>query len=407
VREDRLDRPEFEIFHTSCVKTLDSYAPVDDNSQTLRGASIRRLGKACERRESRITGRACFGWRAFLGLLLLGLLNLAGCAAFTASLNPSESQATSSASGVQSSSAAAVAPADVSASGAANPVTPAVLPSPLAFGNVLEGVAYAQTLLISNLGSASLSIAQIAASGSGFGVSGISLPLTLGSGQSTSLTVTFESTAVGGAYGNVAISSNAAGSPTTVALSATVGPPSVQLSANPASVSFGSTSVGVSATQNITLTNTGNSTVSISSVSAAGAGFTVSGVPDVTLAPSQAVNVGVIFDPTATGLASGSLAVTSNAPQVQIALSGTGTPAGAPSVNLRWSPSTSVVVGYYVYRGTGTYATLSKLTGAIVPSTSYQDTAVAAGQTYTYALTAVDSAGAESALSTSVTVSIP
>ena len=73
-------------------------------------------------------------------------------------------------------------------------------------------------------------------------MSGISLPLTLGSGQSTSLTVTFESTAVGGAYGNVAIASNAAGSPTTVALSATVGPPSVQLSANPASVSFGSTS---------------------------------------------------------------------------------------------------------------------------------------------------------------------
>jgi hypothetical protein len=276
------------------------------------------------------------------------------------------------------------------------------LPSPLAFGNVLEGVSYAQTLLISNLGSAALNVTQIAASGNGFGVSGISLPLTLLAGQSTSLTVTFESTAAGSASGTVA-----AGSPTTVGLSATSGPPSVQLSANPSSVSFGNASVGVGATQNITLTNTGNSTVSISSVSAAGTGFTVSGVPDVTLAPSQTVNVAVNFDPAATGLATGSLAVTSNAPPVQIALSGTGTAAGAPSVKLSWSPSTSAVIGYYVYRAIGADAQLSKLTGAIVPSTSYQDTNVAAGQTYIYALTAVDSAGVESALSTSVTVNIP
>jgi hypothetical protein len=343
------------------------------------------------------------GSKAFLGLLVLGLFNLAGCAAFTSALNTSASSATSSASSAQPSAGAS---ADASPA-ATTPVPPGVLPSPLAFGNVLEGVSYAQTLLISNLGSAALNVTQIAASGNGFGVSGISLPLTLLAGQSTSLTVTFESTAAGSASGTVAIASNAAGSPTTVGLSATSGPPSVQLSANPSSVSFGNASVGVGATQNITLTNTGNSTVSISSVSAAGTGFTVSGVPDVTLAPSQTVNVAVNFDPAATGLATGSLAVTSNAPPVQIALSGTGTAAGAPSVKLSWSPSTSAVIGYYVYRAIGADAQLSKLTGAIVPSTSYQDTNVAAGQTYIYALTAVDSAGVESALSTSVTVNIP
>lgn len=75
-------------------------------------------------------------------------------------------------------------------------------------------------------------------------------------------------------------------------------------------------------------------------------------------------------------------------------------------VSLSWQPSPSVVVGYYVYRGASP-DTLSKLTGVIDTETSYTDYSVSSGQTYVYAVTAVDSEGVESATSNTVTVTIP
>jgi fibronectin type 3 domain-containing protein len=64
------------------------------------------------------------------------------------------------------------------------------------------------------------------------------------------------------------------------------------------------------------------------------------------------------------------------------------------------------VVGYFVYRGAGPNPQLSKLSGA-VNATTYTDSAVVGGQTYTYAVTAVDANNVESVLSTTVTVTIP
>jgi len=86
---------------------------------------------------------------------------------------------------------------------------------------------------------------------------------------------------------------------------------------------------------------------------------------------------------------------------------GGGVPVGNQHyVSLTWQPSTSVVVGYYVYRGE-TPETLSKLTGMIDTETSYTDNSVVSGQTYVYAVTAVDSSNVESAQSNTVTVMIP
>jgi hypothetical protein len=76
------------------------------------------------------------------------------------------------------------------------------------------------------------------------------------------------------------------------------------------------------------------------------------------------------------------------------------------SVNLNWVASTSVgVVGYYVYRGNrlgGTYAQIG-FTGG----TSYVDTSVLSGQTYFYAVTAVDGQNKESMRSTPAMAIIP
>ena len=138
--------------------------------------------------------------------------------------------------------------------------------------------------------------------------------------------------------------------------------------------------------------------------------MSVSGGSNVTLTPNQSVTIYVDFDPTGPGAVKENLVVSSNAsnPDLQIGVSGTGVaaPAAQHSVNLSWQPSTSSVVGYYVYRGPAADS-LSKLTGAIDAATTYMDGSVAKGQTYVYAVTSVDSEQAESAKSTPITVTIP
>lgn len=140
-----------------------------------------------------------------------------------------------------------------------------------------------------------------------------------------------------------------------------------------------------------------------------GSGLSVSGGSNVTLAPNQSVTVSVDFDPSGPGLVQSNLSVSSNASNslLQIPVSGTGfVEAAQYTVNLMWQPSTSVVVGYYIYRGPAAN-NLTKLTDTIDQETSYADSSVADGQTYVYAVTAVNSEQVESAQCTPVTVTIP
>jgi fibronectin type 3 domain-containing protein len=117
----------------------------------------------------------------------------------------------------------------------------------------------------------------------------------------------------------------------------------------------------------------------------------------------------VKFAPTASGAVIGNLTLTSNAsnsPMV-IALNGTGATV-AHSVALNWVASASTgVTGYNVYRGTQTGGPYSKVTATPVATTSYTDSTVTAGATYFYVVTAVDSAGNESAFSSEVSATIP
>jgi fibronectin type 3 domain-containing protein len=74
---------------------------------------------------------------------------------------------------------------------------------------------------------------------------------------------------------------------------------------------------------------------------------------------------------------------------------------------LSWIASGSPVIGYKVYRGTqsgGPYALLS--TGSINAET-FTDATVTSGQTYFYVVTAMSSAGLESAFSNEVAAVIP
>jgi hypothetical protein len=175
-------------------------------------------------------------------------------------------------------------------------------------------------------------------------------------------------------------------------------------------VNFGNVTVGTSTAQLVTLTDTGNANVNISSVSATGNGFSASSGSNLILTPNQSVTVSVNFSPTAAGGVTGKLSISSNATNspLQISLSGTGVASAVQhSVTLRWQPSTSQVMGYFIYRGTRSGGPLSRLNPSANASTSYTDNSVASGQSYVYAVRSVDSRNVESGNSNQVSVTIP
>jgi hypothetical protein len=175
-------------------------------------------------------------------------------------------------------------------------------------------------------------------------------------------------------------------------------------------VAFGNAAVGSNSSQNVTLTNSGNSTVTITSVNVTGTGFSSSGVTaGQTIGAGQSATLGVIFTPTSAVTVSGTVTVTSNATNspISISLSGTGTQAVAHSATLTWTASTSSVVGYNVYRSTISGGPYTLITGSPVAGTTFTDTSVQAGVTYFYVVTAVDASGNESAFSNEALATVP
>ena len=182
----------------------------------------------------------------------------------------------------------------------------------------------------------------------------------------------------------------------------------------PSVLSFGNQILQSTSTQNVTIQNTGNINITISGITVSGAGFGYSSLsPGSSLTPNQSATFQVTFNPKTSGPASGNVSILSSnlATQASISVSGTGvTSTPAPpsplphSVVLSWGPSPTSVVGYRVYRDNG--SGFSPLT-SVIPDLTYTDTAVVSGNTYLYAVTAIDAAGDESPFSNQATAVIP
>ncbi len=327
---------------------------------------------------------------------------------FSAQFTPS---ATGSAGGsVSITSNAPGSPLTIALSGTGVQPQLAATPSTAGFGSVVTGTSNSQTIKLSNAGSASVTISQATVSGSGFSLTGITVPLTIAAGSSATFNVAFTPSAAGSVTGTVSLVSNAPNSPLTIALSGTGATATFLLTPNPTSLSFGSVNLGSNSLLNASLTNTGNSNVTLSSLTVSGAGFSASGVTSgTTLTPNQAVTLSVTFAPATAGSLTGSVTVVSNASNspATIAVSGGGVLTVSHSVTLAWDPSTSVVAGYYVYRATLSGGPYTKLNATPVSLTTYIDTAVASGLTYFYVATAVDSSNVESVLSNEISATIP
>jgi len=283
-----------------------------------------------------------------------------------------------------------------------------VTPASVGFGNLTVKTSATQTVKLSNTGTADLTISQANITGTGFGMSGLTVPMTVAAGASMNFTVSFQPTTTGAASGSIAIMSNAGNSPLSIPMTGTGVAAILTLSASPASIAFGNVTVGTTATQNDQLTNTGNAQVDIATVSVTGAGFSVTGGSNTILAPNQSVAVTVRFNPQAAGSASGNLAVLSNAPALSISLSGTGTAPVQHSVSLAWDPSPSTnVVTYVVYRRTGTTGSFVKVGSTSDTVTTFTDSTVQGNQTYFYEVTCIDSNNLESNVDGPVSATTP
>ena len=281
----------------------------------------------------------------------------------------------------------------------------------ISFGNDVVGSNSSQLLVITNTGAATLTITQVNETGSAFSVSGYTLPLSVNAGNQTTIAVAFLPTSVGAASGNISVVSNAPTSPTSVGLSGTGIAATFTLGISPASLSFGNVTTNTSsATQNVTLTNTGNSKVTISQITLSGSGYSMTGgSAPVTLTPSQNLILTNQFSPTVAGSVSGSLSMVSNASgsPAAVPLSGTGVVPVQHSVALTWTASTSTISGYNVYRGAVSGGPYTKINSSPVAILTYSDSTVLSGSTYYYVTTAVDSSGDESVYSNAASAPIP
>jgi hypothetical protein len=253
-------------------------------------------------------------------------INAGSSASFTATFAPTSAGAATG--GISIVSNAPGSPAAIALSGTGTQGQLGANPSSVNFGSVNVGSSGSQTVTLTNSGTASLTVSQVTASGSGFGVTGITTPLTLGAGQSASFTAKFSPTSAGSASGSVSITNSGPNSPVTVALTGSGTATAPQLTISPASVNYGNVAVGSSMPQTITLTNSGNATLTVTQATASGAGFGMSGATmPMNINAGSSASFTATFAPTSAGPASGNISVVSNAPgsPAAIALSGTGT----------------------------------------------------------------------------------
>jgi phospholipase C len=203
-------------------------------------------------------------------------------------------------------------------------------PALVSFGNRVVGkTSPVKTATLTNSGSASLSISNIALSGDYLQTNtcgGVLAPK-----ASCTFTITFTPTVTGVRYGSITITDNDPASPQVLNLTGE----GLETSESPASLSFGSVEVGTSSSpQTVSIANQGKTVLDITSVNIQDGSFHNS--PNYTqtnncgssLNPGRNCKFTVTFTPTATGKLGGVLLVFTSDPAtspISISLSGMGT----------------------------------------------------------------------------------
>jgi len=285
-------------------------------------------------------------------------------------------------------------------------------PSSVSYGTVPVGNKVTQTLAIKNVKTSSVTVSSASLSNSVFSISSVTMPFSIAPGATAYFAVGFKPTTSGTFNGTLSLKNSSSTVLVAVPLSGSTSSSTKSLVSSISQLSFGNETVGGSATLPVKLTNTGNSSLTISGVTVTGStAYTVtSGISGATLAAGQSATMNIVFAPKTTGTQSGKVTVVSNATNTApaIAVSGTGVSNTSHSVALNWTGSTTAsVTGYYVYRSTVSGSSYSRLNSSPTASLKYTDGNVVAGATYYYVVTAVNSSGGESAYSSQIAAIIP
>ena len=216
----------------------------------------------------------------------------------------------------------------------------AVSPDPLDFGDVLVGNSANLALVVNNTGTATLSVSSITSSGAPFGVAPpTSFDIAAG-GAAKNVQISFSPTALGVFNGTITINSNADNiNPVVINVTGRgIEPdptPVPTIVVGPDPLDFGDVFVDSSASLPLVVINTGDATLSVSSIASSGAPFDVFPPLSFDLADGAAPrNVDVGFSPTTAGTFNGTITLNSNADNedpVQVAVIGRGV---EPTVDL-------------------------------------------------------------------------
>ncbi len=173
-----------------------------------------------------------------------------------------------------------------------------------------------ESVILRSVGADSLTITKIAISGDfALALTGSSCPYsggTVASGTDCTIDVTFTPTEMGTLIGSVTIDDNASDSPQSVSLTGTGVASGPQAAVSPATLTFGPQWVNsVSAPQPVTLSNTGNAPLSVTSIVISGM-FTQTNNCGSSVAAGSSCTINVAFAPIQGGLLPRTLIVTDN-----------------------------------------------------------------------------------------------
>lgn len=265
------------------------------------------------------------------------------------SFRPSAAGARSASLTVAHNAAGGGSSSALSGTGVASSPAVSVSPTSLSFSQTVASTSVAQTVTVSNTGTAALSLTSLTLTGaqaSEFQIAGggtCSAGSSVAASASCTVRIAFAPTAVGARSATLAITHNAAASPTSVALagSGTATPqPSIALDAS--ALSFSAQTVATTSTaQSVTVTNSGAATLTLAAFTATGsaaADFARGGTcaANGTLVPGATCTVTHTFTPAATGSRTATLTIASDAGNgsAVLSLSGSGAALATPAVGL-------------------------------------------------------------------------
>ena len=210
---------------------------------------------------------------------------------------------------------------------AASPAVPAMTLNPTSLTFAAQAVSTAsaaQSITVTNSGNATLTITQIAPSGDFNETDTCIAASPIAVGSSCSVQVEFLPTQTGTRTGVLTIYGNVAGGQATAALTG-VGTTAATVLLDPSTLSFTSTNVGATSTQQfITISNTGGLTATLGTPTVTPGFILSANTCTSSLASNVGCTVGIEFQPTGSGTRTGTLTVTDSVGTQTASLTGIG-----------------------------------------------------------------------------------